>query len=83
MSSRGRIARTTTSTGTSRNGDLFLLPGTSEGVSYLTQRQRVLSPGEIARLPDGQALLLQGVDWRLIRLTHWYWTQPWKAIADA
>ena len=47
----------------------------NESVSYQTQRQRVLTPGEIAKLPPGQALLLQGADWRLIGLTSWYETR--------
>ncbi len=34
----------------------------SDTVGYQTQRQRVLTPGEIARLPDGQGLPLQGAD---------------------
>jgi hypothetical protein len=32
----------------------------SESVSYQTQRQRVLPPGDIAMLPPGQGLLLRG-----------------------
>ncbi len=59
-------------------------PGTaSESVSYSTQRQRTLSPGEIARLPAGHALLLQGVSWGLVRLTPWHRTAPWDAVARA
>jgi type IV secretory pathway TraG/TraD family ATPase VirD4 len=53
----------------------------SESVSHQTQRQRVLTPGEIAKLPPGQGLLLQGADWRLIGLTGWYETEPWKGAA--
>ena len=53
----------------------------SESVSYQTQRQRVLSPGDIAKLPPGQALLLRGAEWRLIGLTSWYETEPWKRAA--
>jgi type IV secretory pathway TraG/TraD family ATPase VirD4 len=53
----------------------------NESVSYQTQRQRVLTPGEIAKLPPGQALLLQGADWRLIGLTSWYETEPWRRAA--
>ena len=41
----------------------------NESVSYQTQRQRVLSPGEIAKLPPGQGLLLRGREWQLIGLT--------------
>jgi type IV secretion system protein VirD4 len=61
--------------------DKWLDPhGYNESVSYQTQRQRVLTPGEIAKLPSGQALLLQGADWRLIGLTRWYEREPWKTV---
>ncbi len=53
----------------------------SDTVGYQTQRQRVLTPGEIARLPDGQGLLLQGADWQLLGLTPWHRSEPWKSIA--
>jgi type IV secretory pathway TraG/TraD family ATPase VirD4 len=54
----------------------------SEGLSYQTQRQRTLSPGEIARLPDGHGLLLRGASWGLIGLTPWYAHRPWANIAN-
>ncbi len=50
----------------------------SESVSYQTQRQRVLSPGEIARLPAGQGLLLRGAEWGLVGLTRWFEPEPWR-----
>ena len=53
----------------------------SDTVGYQTQRQWVLTPGEIARLPDGQGLLLQGADWQLLGLTPWHRSEPWKTIA--
>ena len=53
----------------------------SESVTHNTQRQRILSPGEIARLPEGRALLLEGVRWRLIRTTPWYRSAPWAEVA--
>jgi type IV secretory pathway TraG/TraD family ATPase VirD4 len=56
-------------------------PTHSDTVSYHTQRQRVLTPGEVARLPDRHALLLQGNDWGAIRLTPWHQTEPWRSIA--
>jgi hypothetical protein len=55
-------------------------PTHSDSVSYQTQRQRVLTPGEIARLPDGHGLLLRGTDWELIRLTRWYESEPWRTV---
>ena len=55
----------------------------SDTVNYQTHRQRVLTPGEIARLPDGQGLLLQGADWQLLGLTPWHRSEPWKTIAGS
>jgi type IV secretory pathway TraG/TraD family ATPase VirD4 len=37
--------------------------------SHSTQRTRVLSPGEIANIPAGHALHLDGVRWELLTLT--------------
>lgn len=37
--------------------------------SHSTQRTRMLSPGEIANIPRGRALHLDGVKWELIALT--------------
>lgn len=56
--------------------------GYSESVSYQTQRQRVLSPGEIAKLPPGQGLLLRGANWGLIGLTPWFSREPWRTAAE-
>jgi type IV secretory pathway TraG/TraD family ATPase VirD4 len=56
-------------------------PTETESVAYHTARQRTLSPGEIARLPPGRALHLQGTRWGLIRSTPWYRTLPWKRMA--
>lgn len=53
----------------------------SDSVAYHTARQRTLPPGEIACLPPGRALHLQGTRWGLIRSTPWYRTLPWKGIA--
>ncbi|HLI33276.1 MAG TPA: type IV secretory system conjugative DNA transfer family protein [Solirubrobacteraceae bacterium] len=63
-------------------GHGFFAPDTySESVTHSTQRQRILTPGEIARPPRGRALLLEGVDWQLIRTTPWYRTAPWREAA--
>ena len=48
-----------------------------------TGRQRTLPPGDIARLPPAHGLLLRGTHWGLLRLTPWYRTQPWVAVAQA
>jgi len=70
--------------GRSRQDGLFPPPGSgSESVTYHTQRQRTLPPGDIACLPSGQGLLLRGTHWGLLRLTPWYRTQPWVAVAGA
>lgn len=53
----------------------------SRSVSYSTQRQRVLSPGDIASLPEGRGLLLQGVRWQLVRLAPWHSCEPWRTLA--
>jgi type IV secretion system protein VirD4 len=59
-------------------------PTHSDTVSYQTQRQRVLTPGEISKLPPGHGLLLTNAKWALLRLTPWHTSEPWKRIgADA
>jgi type IV secretion system protein VirD4 len=57
-------------------------PTHTDTVNYHTQRQRVLTPGEVARLPDGHALLLEGADWNTIQLTPWHQAEPWKTISS-
>ena len=37
--------------------------------AHSTQRNRVLSPGEVANIPGGKALHLDGVRWELVTLT--------------
>jgi type IV secretion system protein VirD4 len=53
----------------------------SETVS--TQRQRVLSPGEIANIPAGRALYLDGVRWELLTLTPAHSCQPWCTLTQS
>jgi type IV secretion system protein VirD4 len=55
----------------------------SHSVTYSTQRQRVLTPGEIAQLPPGHALHLRGTRWQWIRTTPYHRAQPWARIALA
>ncbi|HTX11966.1 MAG TPA: type IV secretory system conjugative DNA transfer family protein [Solirubrobacteraceae bacterium] len=45
-----------------------------------TQRTRVLSPGEIANIPAGRALHIDGVKWELLTLTPAYSTEPWRTL---
>ena len=54
----------------------------NESVSYHTTRQRTLPPGDIACLPPGRALHLQGTRWGLIRSTLWHRTLPWKRLVS-
>jgi type IV secretory pathway TraG/TraD family ATPase VirD4 len=59
----------------------LLAPHTdSEGVSYGTQRQRLLSAGEVHRLPDGHGLVLHGTRWGLVRLQAAHRCEPWAGV---
>jgi len=68
------------SLGTSESDEWFSPHHYNESVSYQSQRQRILTPGEIAKLPPGQGLLLRGMDWGLIGLTRWFESEPWRAV---
>ena len=52
------------------------------GHTVSTQRQRVLSPGEIAKIPAGHALHLDGVAWELITLTPAHHAEPWRSMTQ-
>lgn len=52
----------------------------THSVTYSTQRQRVLTPGEIARLPPGRALHLIGTRWQWLRTTPYHRARPWVQI---
>lgn len=54
--------------------------GTRQGHSVSTQRTRVLSPGEVASVPAGCALYLQGASWELINLTPAFASEPWRTM---
>lgn len=71
---RQMVARTRT-----RLPDRFL-PQQSQTIS--TQRTRVLSPGEIARIPAGKMLHLDGVSWELLSLTPAFRSEPWWTISQ-
>jgi len=71
------------SLGTSESDEWFSPHHYNESVSYQTQRQRVLTPGEIAKLPPGQGLLLRGADWGLIGLTRWFECEPWRRVGGS
>ena len=59
-------------------GRQLLVSERSQTVS--TQRQRVLSAGEIANLPAGHALHLDGVRWELLALTPAHRCEPWETL---
>jgi type IV secretion system protein VirD4 len=72
-----------TSTGQTEKTDEWFGPHNhSNSVSYQTHRQRILTPGDIAQLPNGNALLLRGAAWGLIQLTPWHQYEPWTSIAN-
>ncbi len=54
--------------------------GSTRGRTVSTQRQRVLSPGEIANIPAGHALYLDGVRWELVTLTPAHRVEPWRSL---
>jgi type IV secretion system protein VirD4 len=69
--------------GRSHSEKLLPPPGTrSESVTYQTQRQRTLTPGDIARLPDGNGLLIRATNWGLLRLAPWHRHEPWRSVAQ-
>jgi type IV secretion system protein VirD4 len=45
-----------------------------------TQRTRRLSPGEIAGIPAGNALHLDGLAWELVTLTPAHVVEPWRTL---
>jgi len=50
--------------------------------SHGTQRTRVLSPGEVANIPAGHGLHLDGVQWELLTLTPAFATEPWRTLTN-
>jgi type IV secretory pathway TraG/TraD family ATPase VirD4 len=55
-------------------------PSGHPSTTISTQRTRVLSPGEIANIPPGRALHLDGVRWELLTSTPAYSAEPWKTL---
>jgi type IV secretion system protein VirD4 len=55
-------------------------PTPPDSTTYSTQRSRVLSPGEIANIPNGRALHLDGVRWELVTLTPAHQAEPWRTL---
>lgn len=52
----------------------------TRSTTYSTQRTRVLSPGEVANIPAGRALHLDGVRWELLTLTPAHQAEPWRTL---
>lgn len=66
-----------------QTGPLDVLTGRGPGrpsTTYSTQRTRVLSPGEVANIPTGHALHLDGVRWELLTLTPAHVAEPWRTL---
>jgi type IV secretion system protein VirD4 len=55
----------------------------STGHTVSRQRTRVLSPGEIANIAQGQALHLDGVLWEWVTLTPAHTSEPWRSLTSA
>jgi type IV secretion system protein VirD4 len=47
-----------------------------------THRQRVLPPGDIANIPAGHGLYLDGLSWQLLKLTPAHQTEPWRTLTS-
>jgi len=56
--------------------------GTRPTRTFSTQRQRVLSPGEIAAIPHCRALHLDGVAWELLTVTPAHASDPWRTLTQ-
>jgi type IV secretion system protein VirD4 len=55
-------------------------PVPSTTTTRSTQRTRVLSVGEVANLPAGHGLHLDGVSWELLTLTPAHSSEPWRSL---
>jgi type IV secretion system protein VirD4 len=55
-------------------------PQVSETTS--THRQRVVSAGDVANIPAGRALHLEGVAWELVTLTPAHRCDPWQTLTQ-
>jgi type IV secretion system protein VirD4 len=76
----GEYDRQVVSTTRRRPRDSGFLAEVSKTIS--TQRQRVLSPGEVANIPAGRALHLDGLRWELLRLTPAHREEPWRTLSQ-
>lgn len=60
-----------------------IVPQRGQTVSTQRQRQRLLSAGEVANIPAGRALHLDGVAWELLTLTAAHTIEPWRTLTAA
>jgi type IV secretion system protein VirD4 len=56
------------------------IPPARNSTTHSTQRTRVLSPGDLANIPTGCALHLDGVRWELVTLTLAHRAEPWRTL---
>jgi type IV secretory pathway TraG/TraD family ATPase VirD4 len=63
----------------SSDASLFSDPG-KKSRTVSTQRTRVISPGDVAGIPAGRGLHLDGTSWELLTLTAAYRDEPWRAL---
>jgi type IV secretion system protein VirD4 len=63
------------------DANLFSDPG-KKTRTVSTQRTRVLSPGDIAGIPAGRALHLDGTHWELLTLTAAHGDEPWRTLTS-
>lgn len=76
----GEYDRQVVSTSRGRSGGQS--PHTTSTRTYSTQRQRVLTPGDVANIPPGQALHLDGLHWQLLRVTPAHASEPWRTLTQ-
>ncbi|MGH2916507.1 MAG: type IV secretory system conjugative DNA transfer family protein [Solirubrobacteraceae bacterium] len=79
----GEYDRTVTSNTSNPGGSGGGLFGAATSKTTTIVRQRVLSPGEIANIPAGRALHLDGLSWELLSLVNAHRDAPWTRAAAA
>lgn len=64
------------------DANLFSSPG-KKTRTVSTQRTRYLSPGEVAGIPAGHGLHLDGTSWELVTLVAAHRDEPWRTLTTA
>ena len=75
----GEYDRELVATSTIPTGELFM---SRRSRTVSTQRTRVLSRGEVANIPAGRALHLDGLRWQLLTVTPAHSAEPWRTLAN-